>query len=91
VLRRCAQVEREQIASAPSAREVRSEGRTMSDCDLLLNSIMYMILCSLQCKNREMRMGKRRTIRKTNKGKQNDTRKSEKDVEWRGKAKGVIN
>jgi hypothetical protein len=50
-----------------SASEVRSEGETMSDCNLLWNCVMYMNICSLQCKNREMRMGKRRTIRKTNK------------------------
>jgi hypothetical protein len=63
----------------------------MSDCDSLWNSVMYMNISSLRYKNRREQKEKRRTIRKTNKGKQNDTRKSEKDVEWRGKAKGVIN
>jgi hypothetical protein len=62
VLRRCAQVEREQNASAS---EVRSEGGTMSDYNLLWNSVMYMNICSLKYRNQETRKGKGKVIRRT--------------------------
>jgi hypothetical protein len=76
-----------------SVSEVRSEGETISDCNLLWNSVMYMNICSLQCKNREMRKGKGRTIKRTkreSKMTSGTNVKGEKPEEWRGKAKGVI-
>jgi hypothetical protein len=42
-VRRGAQVEQKRNASVS---EVRSKGETMSDCNLLLNSVMYMNISS---------------------------------------------